>query len=145
MGFCMIGRPTLVMPAEMVGLVLFGLVVGIVGIALEFAFLAFLYRLLWERAGWQTANRPGQYAVTFVFTIVAALGVLGLGAMVAVALSGVRAIFDPAMKVVGIAVLIGLAICLGWGALRYAQLLRISRQCLREPSRLSNGLAVPGK
>jgi hypothetical protein len=128
------------LPAELAAATLIGLVCGLIGLALEFAFLTVIHRLLWEADGWQAANRTGRYTLSFVFAAVAAMGSVILGGTTAVlAFGGMqRAAAGPMPMPVEVrwifaAVLVALAGCVGWVVVRYVQLLTATRNALGHP------------
>jgi len=136
----LVGRPYLELRAEGLATVMFGLATGLVGLLLEFSVLAVLHRFLWESAGWQAANRTGQYAVTCVFSTVAALASFIAGGLGIIAIAGgvaaQRAPNDPLPEIaveyrlVGLAVLACVIACVGWCRWRYGQLLRSTGEAL---------------
>lgn len=135
----LVGRSVGPVPTELVAVVLIGLVCGLVGLAVEFAFLTVVHRLLWEAAGWQAASHTGRYTLSFVFTAVAAMGSVSLGGMVAVIAFGGRErepgplAVPPEVKWVAVAVLAALAGCAVWVVIQYVRLLTATRRAMAQP------------
>jgi hypothetical protein len=144
----LLGRPVVTLPVEGVAVVFVGLVCGAFGMALEFAFLNVLHRLLWETAGWRAANRTSAYTLTFVFTAVAGMGSVCLGGVVSVLAFGGRA-KEPGplpaeVRWVAAGVLLALVGCAAVVVYRYAQLLVATRRALAQPEPLP-GPQVPSE
>ena len=150
-GPCLIGRPFLVLPTVWLALVLIGLACGVFGLLLEFAFLSALHRFFWEQAGWELANRTGQYAVNFVFGVIGAMGCLCIGGMMLVLLAGGQAglgdgterklILPAESRAIGLIVLAGVAGSFAWLCWRYHALLQTMRLVITP--RLSTPAAIP--
>ncbi len=135
-----IGRPLMDLSLAARAVVLIGLACGLVGVALEFAILVVLNRLLWETAGWQAAAATGRYAVAFVFGVVAAVGCVCVGMMAVVLTFGGSevAVRPPAglpteVKVIGGLILLGVGGCGGYLGWRFARLLLLTRKALLLP------------
>jgi hypothetical protein len=134
-----IGRPILALPPPAAGVLLIGLSTGLVGVLLEFAFLAVVNRLLWETAGWQVAAHTGRYAIAVVFGTVAVMGSLCLGVVAIVLTTGGNDVkadaADVSVLAKGIAALVILAVSgiSGWLTWRFARLLRLTREAVCQP------------
>ncbi len=140
----LVGRTVFELPPEVAALAFIGIACGLIGLVLEFAFITAVHRLLWETAGWQAANKTGRYAVTFLFSAVAALATLIAGGATVMALLGiapappvegaVAANPLPAdVQVVRAVVLSVLTAIAGLVAYRYGRLLRNTRRALSAP------------
>ncbi len=141
----LVGRTVFDLPPEIAALAFIGILCGLIGLVLEFAFITAIHRLLWETAGWQAANKTGTYAVTFLFSAVAAMAVvIGGGAAVMVLVGAVPgappADADPAghpmpleVRIVRAFVLSVLTAITGLVAYRYGRLLRSTRRALATP------------
>ncbi len=135
-----IGRPVItLLPPAAGGFILIGLSAGLIGVLLEFAFLAVVNRLLWDVAGRQAARHTGRYAVAVVFGMVAVMGCLCLG-VVALVLSagGMDANADAAgvsvpAKVIAVLVILTSCGIGGWLSWRFARLLRLTREAVCQP------------
>jgi hypothetical protein len=134
-----IGRPILAPSPTAAGFLLIGLSAGLVGVLLEFAFLAVVNRLLWETAGWQAAADTGRYAVAVVFGMVAVMGCLCLGVVALVATAGgtdvntdAAGVSVPA-KVIAVLVILAVSGISGWLMWRFARLLRLTREAVCQP------------
>jgi hypothetical protein len=136
-----LGGPLKVFPAEAIAVVFIGLMCGGIGIALEFAFLTVLHRLLWETAGWQAANRTSTYTMDFVFTAVVGMGSICLGGMTVILVFGGQprpeagpvAVLPVEVKWVAAAVLVALVLCVTWVIGRYTRLLQATIQAISQP------------
>jgi len=134
-----IGRPILVLPPTAAGFLLIGLSAGLVGVLLEFAFLAVVNRLLWETAGWQAATHTGRYAIAVVFGMVAVMGCLCLGVVALVLTAGgADANTDTAnaplvAKVIAVLVILAVSGISGWLTWRFARLLQLTREAVCQP------------
>ena len=128
------------LPPVLAAILLIGVTCGLLGAALEFAFLPALHRLLADSAGWQAAARTHAYAVSFVFTVVAVMAVLGAGLVVTVLAFGGKANQPGALQSPPTEVRVAVALTLGFvtalvalAALRYALLLAHARRALAVP------------
>lgn len=128
------------LPSVFAALLLVGMAGGLLGTILEFAFLPALHRLLADAAGWQAAARTNAYAVSFVFTVVSSMAVLGGGLVVTVLAFGGKAnqpgalLAPPAEARVAVAVTLGaLTSLIGLACARYARLLAHTRRALAAP------------
>ena len=140
----LVGRTVFELPPEIAALAFIGIACGLIGLVLEFAFIMVVHRLLWETAGWQAANKTGRYAVTFLFSAVAAMGTLIAGGATVMALLGIAPAppVDAAVaanplpadvQVVRAIVLSVLTAIAGLVAYRYGRLLRSTRRALSTP------------
>jgi len=135
-----VGRPVITLvPPTAGGFILIGLSAGLIGVLLEFAFLAVLNRVLWEAAGWQAAEHTGRYAVACVFGVVAVMAGLCLGVVALVLTSGGRdAATDAAgvsvtAKAIAVLVILTVGGVGGWLTWRFARLLRVARHAVDTP------------
>jgi len=138
-----LGMPLRALPPEFAAIVMIGLLCGAIGIVMEFAFLSAIHRLLWETAGWQAANKAGNYAITFVFASVSAMATVIAGYMIVILSSGGKPgqiAPDPVgnplgaeIRIVSILVLAGLVTITGLVAWRYGRLLSLARRALATP------------
>ncbi len=141
----LVGRTVFDLPPEIAALAFLGILCGLIGLVLEFAFVTALHRLLWETAGWQAANKTGTYAVTFLFSSVAAMAVVIAGGAAVMALLGFAPAPPPAeadfvanplpleVRVVRAIVLSALTAITALVAYRYGRLLRSTRRALAAP------------
>lgn len=131
------------LPPLVAAALLVGVTCGLLGTILEFAFLPALHRLLAETAGWQAAARTNAYAVSFVFTVVSVMAVLGGGLVVTVLAFGGRAnqpgallVPPPEARAAVAATLAALTLLVALICIRYARLLGHARRALSPPQPL---------
>lgn len=138
-----LGMPLRSLPSEAAAFVLVGLLCGVIGIVMEFAFLSALHRLLWETSGWQAANKAGNYAITFVFAAVSAMATVSAGYMIVILSAGGKPgqmapdpVINPLaveIRIVSIMVLAGLTSITALVCWRYGRLLSLTRRALATP------------
>jgi len=138
-----LGMPLRSLPSEIAAFVMIGLLCGIIGIVMEFAFLSAIHRLLWETSGWQAANKAGNYAITFVFAAVSAMATVIAGYMIVILSEGGKPgqmvpdqVGNPMgaeIRIVSVLVLGGLASITGLVCWRYGRLLSLTRRSLATP------------
>ena len=140
----LVGRTVFELPPEIAALAFLGILCGLIGLVLEFAFVTAIHRLLWETAGWQAANKTGRYAVTFLFSSVAAMLTVIAGGIAVIVLVGTpapppvdtdiaSAPLPFEVRVVRAFVLGGLTAITALVAYRYGRLLRSTRRALATP------------
>ena len=138
----LVGRTVFELPPEIAALAFIGLLCGLIGLVLEFAFVSAIHRLLWETAGWQAANKTGTYAVTFLFSSLAAMASVIVGGIAVMALVGGAPALPPVeaanplpveVRVVTAIVLSILTAITALVAYRYGRLLRATRRALAAP------------
>jgi|GEM_PF-1789252 len=141
----LVGRTVFELPPEIAALAFFGILCGLIGLVLEFAFVTAIHRLLWETAGWQAANKTGSYAMTFLVSSVAAMLTVIAGGAAVIALVGGLPATPPAetdiasatlpieVRIVRAFVLGGLTAITALVAYRYGRLLRSTRRALAAP------------
>ena len=141
----LVGRTVFELPPEIAALAFIGLLCGLIGLVLEFAFVTAIHRLLWETAGWQAANKTGTYAVTFLFSSVAAMLAVIVGGIAVMVLVGGAPGLPPVeadaaanpppveVRVVTAIVLSILTAITALVAYRYGRLLRSTRRALAAP------------
>lgn len=128
------------LPPLLAAVLLVGVTCGLLGTILEFAFLPALHRLLADTAGWRAAARTNSYAVSFVFTVVSSMAVLGGGLVVTVLAFGGRAnqpgaliTPPPEVRAAVALTLSALTVLVALICLRYARLLSHTRRALTPP------------
>ncbi len=142
----LVGKTVFELPPEIAALAVIGLLCGLIGLVLEFAFVTAIHRLLWETAGWQAANKTGHYAVTFLFSSVAAMVSVIIGGIVVMILVGkppappvgievgTNPLPNPIkVRIVTAFVLSVLTAITALVAYRYGRLLRSTRRALAAP------------
>jgi len=140
----LVGRTVFELPPEIAALAFLGILCGLIGLVLEFAFITAIHRLLWETAGWQAANKTGNYAVTFLFSAVTAMATLVAAGATVMALVGIAPAppvevnlaanpLPEEVQVVRAVVLGVLTAITALVAYRYGRLLRSTRRALASP------------